>query len=251
MKKILVLLTAFAFVNPGVSTAQETRVQTSNTNAWFMYFGNHKLSEKWGLHIEAQFRRANVVADPSQLLLRAGIDHYTKSGRLTLGGAFVESYPYGEFAVAHRFPEFRLWEQFLTVQSFGNVQLSHRYRLEQRFIGSSVDGTMENGRYENRFRYMARVTVPLQRDVKRPLYLAAYDELMVNFGKEVAYNVFDQNRLYAALGITITPALKLELGYLYQLLMLRSLSEGKNRVENNHTIQIGLFSTLPFMKSQE
>lgn len=250
MEKIFILIAAFALFTPGVSNAQDTRVHTVNTNAWLMYFGNHKVSDKWGLHIEAQLRRANVVDDPAQLLLRAGVDHYSKWGRLTLGGAFVQTYPYGEFAVAHRFPEFRLWEQVLTTQTLGKVQLSHRYRLEQRFIGSSTDGTMENGRYENRFRYMARATVPLNGDGKTPLYAAAYDELMVNFGKDVAYNIFDQNRLYAALGIGISPVLKLELGYLYQVAVLRSLSEGKNRVENNHTLQIGLFSSLPFMKSE-
>jgi hypothetical protein len=250
MKKIFILIITLAFIGISVSNAQETRVNTTNTNAWFMYFGNHKLSDNWGLHLEAQLRRADLVSDPAQLLLRAGIDYYTKSGRLTFGGAFVETHPYGEFAVAHRFPEFRLWEQFLTTQSFGNVKLAHRFRLEQRFIGSSTDGTMENGRYENRFRYMARITVPLNGEAKTPLYVAGYDELMVNFGKEVAYNIFDQNRLYAALGIGMSPALKIELGYMYQIVVLRSLSEGRNRVENNHTLQVALFSTLPFRKSE-
>lgn len=246
MKHISILFLTL-FIEMAICSAQDTRVQTNNFNSWFMYFGNHKLSDKWGLHLEAQLRRADGVQDPQQLLIRGGVDYYSAAGRLTLGVAFVETYPYGEFAVAHQFPEYRGWQQFLTTQDFGKVKLSHRFRLEQRFIGSSTDGTMENGRYENRFRYMARITVPLK-ESKTPVYLAAYDEFMVNFGKEVAYNIFDQNRLYAAVGLGLSPAIKLELGYLYQLVVLRSLSEGKNRIENNHTLQVGVFSTIPFVK---
>lgn len=110
---------------------------------------------------------------------------------------------------------------------------------------------MEGGRYENRIRYMAKLTVPLAGEWERPMFLAIYDEVMLNFGKEVGYNLFDQNRLYGALGFTFTPQLKLEVGYLYQLVQLRSLDPAmKNRVENNHTLQIGLFSTLPLVTQE-
>ena len=235
--------------------AQETRTNASHTNAWLMYFGNHKFSSRVGLHAEVQWRRHDVFAEAQQLLLRTGIDYYLKdNSRITLGYAFVQTHPYGEFPVAEAFPEHRIWQQFLTTQTLGKFKLSHRYRLEQRFIGNSTTGTMENGRYENRVRYMAKLTVPLVKDWKRPLFAAAYDEIFINFGKEVGYNIFDQNRAYAALGITVSSAFKIELGYLYQLVQLRSLdvtgNTPKNKIENNHTLQIGIFSTLPFYNEQ-
>lgn len=233
--------------------AQVTRANSYNTNAWFMYFGNHKLTDRFGLHAEVQLRRSQWFAESQQLLLRTGIDYYTKgNNRFTLGYAYVETHPYGDFPVANVFPEHRIWQQFLTSQTIGKFKLSHRYRLEQRMIGNATTGEFKNGRSENRFRYMAKVTVNLTSG-EHPLFLAAYDEVFVNFGKEVGYNIFDQNRLYGALGYTLSSQLKVEVGYLNQIVQLRSLdataASARNKIENNHTFQVGLFSTIPFYKS--
>jgi hypothetical protein len=231
------------------SYGQVTRANSDNTNAWLMYFGNHKLSDRIGIHAEIQLRRNEWFSASQQLLLRTGLDYYTKGGnRFTVGYAYVETHPYGDFPVANAFPEHRIWQQFLTSQTIGKVKLSHRYRLEQRMIGNASTGEIKNGRYENRFRYMAKATVNLTSG-DHALFLAAYDEVFVNFGREVAYNIFDQNRLYGAIGITLSPHVKLELGYLNQIVQLRSLDSNtgvsRNKIENNHTLQIGLFCSLP------
>jgi hypothetical protein len=248
-QSVVIIVTCIASINLafGQFNARHT---TENVNSWFMYFGNHKLSDKVGWHAEVQLRRNDVISNAQQLLLRTGVDFYTKNNsRLTAGYAFIETHPYGEFAVANAFPEHRIWQQFLTSQSLGKVKLSHRYRLEQRMIGNSSTGKFSNGRYENRFRYMAKVVLNLTHSEK-PIFLAAYDEVFVNFGKEVAYNLFDQNRLYGAIGFTLSPDVKVEVGYLNQRVQQRSLdmSSGiaQNRIENNHTVQLGLFSTIPF-----
>ncbi len=227
------------------------RKNTSNQNAWVMYFGNHKFSERWGWHAEAQFRRHDFLSESQQLLLRTGIEYYSPNGnRFTGGYAFVRTHPYGEFAVPQAFPEHRIWQQFLTSQTFGKFKLAHRYRLEQRFIGNATTGEMKDGRYENRFRYMIKATY----GISDALFLAAYEEIFVNFGKEVGFNLFDQNRAYAALGFTVSPTLKIELGYLYQAVQLRSLdisAEPKSRIENNHTLQAGVFFNVPLYSNGE
>jgi hypothetical protein len=133
----------------------------------------------------------------------------------------------------------------------GKVKLAHRYRLEQRMIGNASTGPFENGRYENRARYMAKANINIT-DGKHPIFVAFYDEVFINFGKDVAYNIFDQNRLYGAIGYSFSPALKLELGYLSQVVQLRSLdvTSLKSRIENNHTLQIALFSNVSFTKKK-
>ena len=228
----------------------QTRAHANNTNAWLMYFGNHKFSSQMGLHAEAQWRRSEFFSENQQLLLRAGLEFYAKSDfRFTIGYAFVETYPYGEFAVQQAFPEHRIWQQLLVPQALGNVRLTHRYRLEQRMIGNASTGQFENGRYENRTRYMAKATLNIA-DGKHPVFVALYDEIFINFGQDVGYNIFDQNRLYGAVGFSISTNLKIELGYLYQVVQLRSLdgSSLKNRIENNHTLQIALFSNVALAK---
>jgi hypothetical protein len=247
---VIVVVTA----SPLFLHAQHTRTSTENTNTWFMYFGNHKFSDHFGLHAEVQWRRNDFFSKNQQVLLRTGLDYYLNNnhGRFTVGYAFIQTYPYGEFAVPNAFPEHRIWEQFLTSQKLGRVQLSHRYRLEQRMIGNASTGEFKDGRYENRMRYMAKATINISKG-DRPIFLAAYDEIFLNFGEEVAYNLFDQNRLYGALGFTLSPSMKLELGYLYQAVQLRSLdlsSTPRNRIENNHTLQVALFSSLTFFKAE-
>lgn len=231
--------------------AQDARSNTTNNNAWLMYFGNHKFSNRLGWHAEIQVRRHDVFTEDQQLLLRTGVDYYLQNNsRFTIGYAFIETHPYGEFAVPNAFPEHRIWQQFLTTQSLGKVKLSHRYRLEQRMIGNASTGEFSNGRFENRFRYMAKATINLTKS-ERPVFLAVYDEIFVNFGKEVGYNIFDQNRLYGALGLTLSPTLKIEAGYLYQVVQARSLEltpSVRNRIENNHTFQLGVFHTMSLVK---
>lgn len=232
---------------------QTTRTKAENVNSWFMYFGNHKISKRFGVHAEIQLRRHNVVADNQQLLLRTGIDYYTpNNNRFTLGYAFVETFPYGDFAVPEAFPEHRIWQQFTTTQAFDRLKLAHRYRLEERWIGNSTTGEFKNGRYETRARYMAKLTYNIT-NTDKPIFASIYDEIFVNFGKEVGYNIFDQNRLYGAIGFSLSKSTKLEVGYLYQVVQLRSLDltgTPKNKIENNHTLQLGLFSTLPFYSSE-
>lgn len=228
----------------------QTRTHAYNTNAWLMYFGNHKFSNKLGLHAEAQWRRNDFFSKNQQLLLRTGLDFYAKRDvRFTVGYAFVETHPYGEFAVQRAFPEHRIWQQLLVPQVLGKVKLSHRYRLEQRMIGNASTGQFENGRYENRGRYMAKITLGLTGG-GNPIFAALYDEVFINFGKDVGYNIFDQNRLYGAIGYTISPSMKLELGYLYQVVQLRTLQGNPptKRIENNHTFQVGLFSNGAFTR---
>lgn len=231
------------------------RQNTGNTNAWLMYFGNHKFSPLLGWHAEVQIRRHDLIREWQQLLLRTGLDIYSKNVRYTIGYAFVETYPYGEFPVAHSFPEHRIWQQALVSHSTGRLKLSHRYRLEQRMIGNASAGAFRNGRFENRFRYMLKGSLPLTGNTleAKEFFLAAYDEIFINFGKGVRYNLLDQNRAYAALGFHLGKIGKLECGFLYQVLQQGSLIQTGmdtfNKIENNFTFQLGLFSDLSFYKT--
>ena len=93
------LLSCALIILSVTTKAQTTRSNVINFNAWFMYFGNHKISEKIGWHSEIQIRRSEIIAKNQQLLLRTGMDYYSTHYRFTLGYAFIETYPYGEFAV--------------------------------------------------------------------------------------------------------------------------------------------------------
>lgn len=208
----------------------------SNGHGWYMFFGDHALREgsRWGIHTEAQWRRADVISSWQQLLLRPAVN-YSLSPRVVITGGYgyIRTYRYGEFPTAATFPEHRLFEQVLIRQSPGRWQVQHRLRLEQRWI--RPDGA--DTRYQNRFRYFLKGTTP----IGGRWFLALYDEPFLGFGKNRGASVFDQNRAYAAVGRKLGEKNSVEFGYLYQLVKQRN-----GRVfEHNHTFQLALFSTVP------
>jgi hypothetical protein len=249
MKKILIFFTLISF-----HQANAQRKFTENNNGWFMYFGDHKFSKKWGVHLEAQLRRDEIIRKSQQVLLRTGLNyHFSPTIFGTVGYAFVETYPYGEFAVKSKFPENRLWEQIQIKNQIERIEMVSRFRLEQRFSNSPVLNVGIYGPgdavYTNRFRLLNRISIPFKGKtiVDKSFYFSAYDEFFVSFGKKVGFNLLDQNRAYVAIGYKIPKVGKLEIGYLNQLVIK---SDGI-KIENNHTLQLGLSSTINFYKEKK
>ena len=84
----------------------------------------------------------------------------------------------------------------------GNLSLTHRYRLEHRFL-KSPSGASDT---QHRMRYLLRLTYPLS----EKWFVSAYDELFVNLQEPI----FGQNRLYGAIGYKFTPKLTAQVGYM-------------------------------------
>ncbi len=227
--------------------AQElNRVSDSNFHAWYMYSGDHPIGDgPWGVHFDGQWRRQGVGQKWQQLLLRPGVNYDLNPHVQVSGGyAFIETYPYGDFPAATRFPEHRIWQQLLLRQKAGKANLAHRFRLEQRFVGVTDPSLPKEDRltgysHRNRIRYYIKGTIPIGRGgLDSDYFLAAYNEIKFNFGKNTANNVFDQNRAYVAIGRKLPGFGSIELGYLQQ-----TVQQGNGRVfEFNHTLQVGLFS---------
>lgn len=251
VKKLLIVL----FVFPFVVVSQTTHKHYYNNTGWLMYFGNHKIINRIGLHAEAQWRRSEFVSAPKQLLLRAGLNIYTgDKSFFTAGYAYVETYPYGDLPSPVTFPEHRIWEQFQVKSALSRVEMISRFRLEQRYVYSPVFNKTENVYetekhvYTNRFRLLTRFSVPFngKEITDKVFYLSAYDELFINFGKNIGANIFDQNRAYVALGYKVPVVGRVEVGYLYQTIVK---SDGV-RIENNHAIQVGITNNLELRKKK-
>ena len=219
-----------------------------------MFFGSFRFSEKMGLHTEVQWRRSNFILDNQQLLLRTGLNfHFNKQVSSSAGYCFVQTHPYGEFPSRIMFPEHRIWEQLQFTTRFGKLEMLSRFRLEQRYVYAPVlkDGGYVVGSdiYTNRFRLLTRFSMPFKGQTieDKTFYITAYEELFINFGKKVAYNICDQNRAYLAVGYKIPKLGKVELGYLNQLIF-----KGNGiQVENNHTLQVSLTTALNLYRKKE
>lgn len=183
--------------------------QSTDTGAWYNYFGNNAFNDRFNWHNEVQYRNFDAGGDLEQLLLRTGIGYNLTPGNnnILLGYAYVRSEPYATPTDKITTEEHRMFQQLITKQNFWRFFLQHRYRFEQRWIERD---------FRTRFRYMFLVNVPLNRPTvsAKAVYIAAYDELFIHGSG----THFDRNRLYGAIGYAFTDALRLEAGMMKQQL---------------------------------
>ena len=179
----------------------------TDTGNWLMYFGTNKVSEKFSIHTEAQYRNHTISpTNTEQLLLRTGLNyHFRPNASATFGYAHIGNYEYDSERKSPEVEEHRIWQQFLTTNTIGRVKLEHRYRLEERFVEDD---------FKMRFRYRLMVFVPLNRPIIEAgtLYLGMYDELFINDKR----NFFDRNRLYGGLGYQYANNMHFQVGLLRQ-----------------------------------
>jgi len=240
------------------ATAQNTRLTDRNTIGWYTATGTLRFAERWSGHLEYQLRRDQLVTRWQQSLLRTGLN-YQANDRLTvrLGYAWVETFPYGDFpiqAAGRQFPEHRTYQMATLTNPVGKVDVSHRFMLEQRWIGRLLSPTSDGPDewvYVNRLRYMARVQVPLGTPGAggRGPYAAASDEVLLGFGRNVNENVFDQNRLALLLGYRFGPAFRLEGGFLQQVVQLPREIGGRNVFQYNNGVVLNTVFTLDLRKA--
>lgn len=236
-------------------TAWSQKNISTQNHGWYMYFGNHKITDKLSLHTEYQWRRDDIIKNWQQSLSRIGIDYKLAPNVMVTGGyGYIVSFPYGDQPIAFKFHEHRIWQQLVLNHLAGRFYFNHRYRLEQRFLENRIDngdGTSSKNGYtfKERARYRFMVSVPLNKKVmeKGALFVSVYDEPFIQFGPNFARNYLDQNRLYAALGYMFLPNANMQFGYLNQFAVKSSGLDA----ENNHTLQLSLTYNLDFRKKKE
>lgn len=224
------------------AVAQNNRASESNQIGWHAFFLNYAIAKKWSFHGEVQLRRVSFIDDAQQNLYRMGIN-YSLHPQVTFrtGYAFADTYNYGVVPIQAngiRFPEHRTYQMVLLKNPIEKVDISHRLMLEQRWVGRSLDPKAIKADelvYFNRIRYMFRMDIPFQAltRVKKTPYLSFYDEIMIGFGRNVNQNIFDQNRIGALAGMKFNQKMKIEAGYLNQLLQLGRFVDGKNHFQHN------------------
>jgi len=206
-------------------------------SGWAAWFNNAKLSERWSLVSDVQVRSNDGWEQPRNLIGRAGASYaLSPSFNATAGYAYIETYsPDAPTLIEHR-----TWQQLLLQQKIDGNPLTHRLRLEQRFIERAAGGDL----YSDRLRYFVRLQVPLAaaegKNFTGGLYAAFQNEVFLHLTARSELNGqwFDQNRAYAGLGFRISRQVDVEVGYLNQHL------NGRSRDTDNQVVQFSLHTRL-------
>ena len=199
LKKLIILISLF----PLALWSQD------GTGNWLMYFGSNKVSDKFSIHSEIQYRNHSIApVNVEQLLLRTGLNyHFAKNAFATAGYAYIGNHEYESERTSPETEEHRIWQQFITTNKLGRVKFEHRYRLEERFIEDD---------FKTRFRYRLMLFVPINKPEITPgaIFAGVYNEIFINGEEEF----FDRNRLYGGLGYQLSDNINLQTGILYQRL---------------------------------
>jgi len=230
VKKIILLASLLFGL---LSFSAHAQPDEDQLGAWYMYFWSAQIKEgPFGFQGDYQFRNWNIGGDLEQLLLRTGATYTPKntSLKLTLGYAHITTGAFGDSKST--ITENRIYQEALLPQKVGGrIYLLHRFRFEQRWV--------DDQDFRTRWRYNIFVNVPLNKpDLSQgAVYLAFYNELFMNGQQDIgdgrSVEFFDRNRTYGALGYSISPKVRTQLGYMQQ--STNNWSKGQLQVSLHHS----------------
>lgn len=249
MKKGFILLLVFISMRL-VSFSQK---QTENLNQlWFAYFNQTRFSDKWGLWADFHLRTKDDFAeDLATGIARLGLTYYLNDNtKLTAGYAFVNHFPADNHGNVSR-PEHRPWQQIQWHTKYPKIRLMQYLRLEERFRRKVLnsDELAEGYNFNYKLRYNFFMGIPLSKKqfAKGTLSGVLNDEVHINFGKEIVYNYFDQNRFFAGFAYQTGEHSNLQFGYMN---LFQQLGAG-NRYRNIHAFRVFFLQNIDARKKNE
>jgi hypothetical protein len=211
-------------LNVCIATAQ-VKNTTHINQVWTGYFNQTRFSNKWGMWADLHLRtKENFFDNLSQSIARVGLTHYlTDNTKLTFGYAFVNQFPGDNHANISQ-PEHRIWQQVQWHNKYPKLRVMQWFRLEEKFKHKVLnnDNLAPGYNYNWKLRYNFFFNVPLSKKAFAPntFSFVVNDEVHLNFGKEIVYNYFDQNRFFIGLGYHTNASDNLQFGYMNQFQQL-------------------------------
>jgi hypothetical protein len=247
MKKgIIIILNCAVF---GADSVAQSRQTTSANQVWGGYFNQTRFSKRMGVWLDVQLRtKEDFVEHLSQFIFRPGITYYlSDAAKLTAGYAYIRHYPADNHSKVAQ-PEHRPWQQLQWHTRYAQLRTMQWLRLEERYRKNILnDSTLGNGyQFNFRLRYNFLLQVPLTTGAvgAGDFSFIVNDEIHINFGRQVLYNTFDQNRFFLGFAYHLNANDNLQFGYMNQY---QQLSSG-SRYRSVHAARIFYFHNLDLRK---
>jgi Protein of unknown function (DUF2490) len=245
------ILLALIGLSAATAGAQTKKTITSQEQVWLGYFNQTRFTDRWGIWAEAQLRTQDDFFNKlNQSILRGGLTYYIyDKSKLTAGYAWVNNFP-GEGHRDISQTEHRFWQQIQWHTNYPKVRTMQWVRLEERYRRKIAnDSTLAEGyNFNYRIRYNLLLQVPLspKGPVKNSFSFIVNDEVHINFGKNIVYNYFDQNRFFIGFAWHVNDHDNLQFGYMN---VFQQLPAG-NQYKNNHVARIFYFQNLDMRKKK-
>jgi hypothetical protein len=230
----------------------------AESSTWLSYFGDQPFTNTLARHLEGSYRHTFPFDRPEQYMLRSGLTVEHGHGLSSLFAyTYLVSYPFeggtlSPASASGKQPEHRLFEQLQFEHPaihMGDkyVTLTHRFRVEQRWLGTSTEGVgVTNWNFAERARYRLTAKIPFKIASWRivPDYLSVFNEVYTSLGPHGGKTPFYANVDYGAFGWNLGSMFAFELGYQHRYAPIANGVLG----QNDNELQLMLLSTAPIRR---
>ncbi len=213
MLRILGLLVVGVLVLRPVAYTQSG---AHNLNIWSNGYIEGDIGEKLAAKGQIAIRRADFLNLWQQFIIRPSIYYQvTEQNRLGVGYSFILHYPLNN---GNPHLEHNVFQDLITTSRWNHAQMLHRFRLEERFIKSSVaqerNGLQTGFKRKNRLRYRLQVQVPFNPNTKNHHWgILVFNEIFLNLNTGIVPKALTQNWSFAGMWIQFNSHWKAEAGF--------------------------------------
>lgn len=248
MKQLATLLFFITFWSQSMQAQTPEKSINYSNQQWIQYYNKLHFSEHWSLLTDGGFRTKDAFNSPSQYIVRTGIA-YQLNPNLRFAAGFAHLGFYRSDSLSSM--EFRPYQEVLLKQKVGKVSIGHRFRLEQRVFRNldPAGGLSSTGDFNLRYRYRLFLNIPLwisKNTAGRKLQLNVGDEIFLASGKDVVYNIFNQNRILVGPTFKINKNFGISMTYNHQFI-------GKNapaEYNQDYVFWLGIKHTIDLRKKK-
>lgn len=247
MKTKLFAFLVLILLSISLVKAQSQRENVVQNLYWFRYANTTALlNPKLSVQFEAEGSRFLKTSERHHFITHSRL-HYRVDTQFNVAGGITYSRQSSQFPFREQnlvVPELRLVQEAnYNIPLSKRVSIQQRLRIDNRFIRRNNGAELLEGYYFNfRFRYRLQTSILLNKDLaKQSTILKISNEVMINAGNRIVYNIFDQNRIYIGIEKRFSKAISGEIGYLnwYQQTASGSLFFDRNIIRTTlfHTIK--------------
>jgi hypothetical protein len=235
MKSVSIFCLLLFLFHFSYSQKQATSIQ----QLWLGNTSQLRFSSHWGFSVDLQVRsREKFYKGLSQVSSRMGAVFYVNElVRIAAGYYFADNIP-RDYHKAVFQDEHTGWQQLSWSTKYPRLNINQSLRLEERFrhrvLNEKKLGQGYGFNYRTRYNILTNIGLSSKPFTQRALSAVFYNEVYLNFGKQITHNTFDQFRTYAGFSYTITKNANLQFGYLYSF---QQLAAG-NKYRNLHAARI-------------
>jgi Protein of unknown function (DUF2490) len=223
-RPVLLFYFLFLFYN---AWPQQTKSIRTQQQVWIAYMTSARISEKHSLWNDFHY------VPNGFWVARTGLTRHWANASFTTGFAYL-GLPLSPEQTNLRRSEYRPWAQLTwnaSPHSGSRITLNTRIRYDARFRQAVENGALlDEYTFVNRGRVAlsARYNLGSRTESWQP-FVNVGTELLLNFGKSVTFNTFDQFRINGTVGVN-RGTISVQTGYMYRL-----VQTGPYSYIGNHT----------------